>query len=310
MEDELEVSTMALLAEVAENLKLLIVAPLVIGLAVWAAVYSLPPRFVSQSVVDLRGISESTASASSTTNTAERVGTPWVLAQVNKSLNLYPGQSVAAASQKLADRIKFVPREDGVFQLEVTGESPVEAQTIAKAILDSWIASTLPREPQRVELELRLAEAQDSRNLLGSFLAQFASGKPAGVAYFGDQVERPSSIVSAFELKSRYFNEVIKLKRELEGLPRDVIRLPPSLPVEPSSSRRWQMAVTSAFCVGFALLFWILTRRAWLIAGRDAKIAKLQSRIRAALGFRPGVTRLNASPSLQGETDSGRRDEV
>ena len=91
------------------------------------------------------------------------------------------------------------------------------------------------------------------------------------------------SVVAAGELQARYFSEVLTITRALQGLSRDVIVQPPTLPTEPAT-KRGLIALMATLGGGFALLLWVFVREAWRKATRDREAADKQARVRAAVG--------------------------
>jgi uncharacterized protein YneF (UPF0154 family) len=84
-------------------------------------------------------------------------------------------------------------------------------------------------------------------------------------------------------MQSRYLGEVLSIPRELEGLSRDVVKQPPTLPTEPASNKKALIAIGATLAGGFVLLLWVFMRNAWRNAAQDPALAEKQSRLTAAL---------------------------
>ncbi len=94
------------------------------------------------------------------------------------------------------------------------------------------------------------------------------------------------SIVAVGELQSRYLAEVLSISRTLQGLSRDVVSQPPTLPTEPSAPKKSLIAMLAAFGTGFGLLLWVFARQAWKNAGKNPEAAEKQAKLLAAIGLK------------------------
>ena len=97
--------------------------------------------------------------------------------------------------------------------------------------------------------------------------------------------EAGTSLVAVGELQARYLAEVLSIPRTLQGLTRDVVVQPPTLPIEAVAPKKSLMAILAALGTGFALLLWVFVRKAWTGASVDPLAAVKQTRFRKALGF-------------------------
>lgn len=280
--EENEISLLDLLVTVAENLKLLILGPLVVGLLALAIGYALPQSFTSQAILALP-----TANSPQTpTQAAAMMVSPLVLDPVIRSLNLSAGNPIEGARTKLANQIKAAVGKDGLLRLDATANTPLEAQAIANAVIDTWLKSTGPGELDRADLEKRLAYAKVSlesvRRLMDRLTAEGSAilNKPLKLGEAG------TSIVALGELQARYLGEVLTIPRTLQGLSRDVVIQLPTLPTEPVAPKKALIAILAALGSGFALLLWVFMRQAWKNAVQDPEVAGKQAKLRAALGFK------------------------
>lgn len=130
---EREVSLLDLLAVVAENLKLLILGTVVVGLLALGIGYALPQSFTSRAILAWP--------TSTPTQAAAIIVSPLVLNPVIESLNLSGGRPIQVARTELAKQIKAAAGKDGLLRLDVTANTPLEAQALAKQL------PTLPTEP-------------------------------------------------------------------------------------------------------------------------------------------------------------------
>ncbi|NMM20407.1 MAG: hypothetical protein HHJ15_10725 [Rhodoferax sp.] len=290
--EENEVSLLDLLLVVAENLKLLILGPIVVGLLALAIGYTLPQSFTSQAILalpmPLLG-SASTPTSIPTPTPAQASAmmvSPLVLDPVIQSLSLSAGLTIERARAKLANQIKATVGKDGLLRVDVTANTPLEAQKIANVVIDTWLKSTVPGEKDRADLEVRLIQAKVSLESVRRLLERL-TGEDSAV------LNKPltlgganTSIVAVGELQARYQADVLSIPRTLQGLARDVVMQPPTLPTEPVAPKKSLIAILAALGSGFALLLWVFMRQVWRAAALDPQAAEKQAKLRAAIGFK------------------------
>jgi hypothetical protein len=282
VEEENEVSLLDLLVVIAENLKLLILGPLVAGLLALGIAFAVPQSYVSQAILTL----PTPTPTPTPTQAAAMMVSPLVLDPVIESLNLSGGHPIQVARTALAQQVKAAVGKDGLLRLDVTANTPLEAQAIANAVIDTWLKSTVPSEQDRADMEKRLAWAKASlesvHRLLGNLTADGgALSKPL------TRGEAGTSIVAVGELQGRYLSDVLNIPRQLKGLLRDdVVKQPPTLPTEPTAPKKGLIAVLSTLATGLALLLWVFMRQAWRNAALDPQAAPKLARLRAALGLK------------------------
>jgi hypothetical protein len=280
--EESEISVLDLLLVVAENLKLLILGPILVGLLALAGAYLVPQSYTSQAILALP-TATAAAAAAATQAAAAMMVSPLVLDSIIESLNLSEGRSTQGARVGLANQIKAAVGKDGLLRLDVTAHSPAQAQTIANAVIDTWLKSTVPGEQARADLEKRLSYAQTSLDAVTRLISRLDAGGAANLNKPLTRGEAGTSFVGLGELQSRYLGDVLSIPRELQGLSRDVVKQPPTLPTEPVSPKKGLIAALAAIAAGFVLLLWVFMRQAWRRATQDARMAEKCRRLAAAL---------------------------
>lgn len=284
--EENEISLLDLLLVVVENLKLLILGPAVVGLLALAIGYALPQSFTSQAILVLPTSTATPTSTPMSAQAAAMMVSPLVLDPVIQSLSLSAGLTIESARAKLTSQIKATVGKDGLLRLDVTASTPLEAQKIANAVIDSWLKSTVPGEKDRADLEVRLINAKVSlesvRRLLDRLIGEDSAALNKPLTLGGANI----SIVAVGELQARYQADVLSIPRALQGLSRDVVAQPPTLPIEPVAPKKSLIAILAALGSGFALLLWVFMRQAWKNAAQDPDAAKKQAKLRAAIGFK------------------------
>lgn len=273
--EENQVSMLDLLLVVAENIKLLVLGPLVIGLLSLLVGFALPQSFTSQAIL-----------VSAPAQAVSMVTSPLVLDPVINVLNWSGGVSTESARLRLGSQIKAVMGKDSLLRLDVTAGKPEEAQKIANLVIDSYLKSTRPGELDRADLQKRLSYAQNSLASVSKLIERITSN---GAGMLNRPItlgEAGTSVVALGELQNRYLGEVLSIPRALQGLSRDIVIQAPTLPTEAVAPKKGLVAVMSVLFSGFVLLLWVFARKAWANTEQDPMTANKQARLRAAMGFK------------------------
>ncbi|MBT3068353.1 hypothetical protein [Rhodoferax sp. U11-2br] len=282
--EESEVSLLDLLLVVAQNIKLLVLGPIVVGLLALGVSYALPQSFVSQAILALPiPLQTQTQTA---TQAAAMMVSPLVLDPIIATYKIGEGKPIQVARDALAKQIKAVVGKDGLLRLDVTDTSATQAQALANAVIDGWLSSTVPGKQEREDLETRLEFAQNGLKSVTALLDRLAVDGAVSLGKPLTRGEAGTGLVAVGELQSHYLADVLAIPRTLQGLSRDVVKQPPTLPTEPVSNKKSLIAVLAALGSGFVLLLFVFMRQAWVNAAADPEAALKQSQLRRALGFK------------------------
>lgn len=271
-----QASLLDLLLVLAENAKLLLLGPLLAGLLALGVSFALPQQFVSESIMAVPPTPQSPAQA------ASLMRSPLVLDPVVAAFDLAKNRSITQARKDLAEHVKSSVGKDGLLRLEVTGPSPTQAQAIANALIDAWLKTTKPAEQDRKDLETRLTYAKASLEGVSGLLARLSKESASYLAQPLNRGVAGTTLASVGELQSHYLNEVLSVNRALQGLSRDVVVQPPTLPTEHVSPKKSLIAFLAALATGFALLLWASVRQSWRGLATQPGAATKLSRLRAA----------------------------
>ncbi len=143
-----EISLLDMLVTLAENAKLLIIGPLLVGLSALGISYMLPPSFESVAVLQAEQV------------TASLMTTAVVLDPVVAKLGLAKDASAEEARGMLRRQIKAAVGKDKLLVLTVSAPTPQQAQAIAVAVLEQTYLQRRPKGGILARLEAQLAEAQ------------------------------------------------------------------------------------------------------------------------------------------------------
>ena len=281
MESETDqVSLLDILLVLAENAKLFLLGPLLAGLLGLGVSFALPQKFVSEAILAIPASPQPAAQA------ASLMRSPLVLDPVIAAFDLAQGRSISAARQTFAESVKSSVGKDGLLRLELTGASPAQAQALANAVIDAWLKTTKPAEQDRKDLETRLSYAKSSLESVSGLVARLTKESSGFMAQPQRRGEAGTTLASVGDLQSRYLNEVLGVTRTLQGLSRDVVVQPPTLPTEHVSPKKLMIAVLAALAAGFALLLWVFMRRSWKTLATQPEAAAKLGRLRANFRFK------------------------
>jgi len=279
---EAGVGLLDLLLVVAESLKLLLLGPLVVGLLAFGVGFVLPQSFVSQAILLIPP--PNSPNSPSAAQGASMMTSPLVLDPVISSSDLFKDMPIQNARIELAERIKATLAKDGLLRLHVTANDPKHAQDLANAVIDVWLKSTVPGPQDRADLEKRLSYATNTLASVSTLLEKLSVEGAVSLGRPLTRGEAGTGLVAVGELQARYLNEVISIPRALQGLSRDVVKQPPTLPTEPVAPKKSLIAVMAAMGTGFALLFFVFVRQVWLKTKQDPDAASKLARLRDAFG--------------------------
>ena len=159
-----EVSLLDLLLVVAENIKLLVLGPLLVGLVALGIAFMLPQSYTSQAILLIPSPSSpSSPSSLNAVQSAAVMVSPLVLDPLVAQHPKLKDKPIEEARRELAKQIKAaVDKKDGLLRLNVTADQPEAAQTLGNAVIDTWLKTTLPTGQDRADLEKRLSYANNA----------------------------------------------------------------------------------------------------------------------------------------------------
>lgn len=257
------------------RLPVLLLVPLAVGALVYAFAAQLPKTYVSASIIALpQGPSRMTPQ-----QVASMLVSPVVLDAVVDPARNGQGLNRDEARGELARRIKTGVGKDQLVRLEVEGPTPEETRATAEAILNSWLKSTVPSEREQGEMKRRLAVATAGFENAQKALQHLLQDPPNTIG----SRERGISVVAVGELSDRYLDQMLIIPRQLEGMPREVIKQPPTLPVQPIRPRKRLLAAAATGLAFFAVLAGVLLCYLLEAARADPARAETLRELRAAL---------------------------
>lgn len=273
---EEEVSLLDLLVTLAENARLLVIVPLLVGLCALGLGFVLPQTFQSVAVLQAEQA------------TASLMTTAAVLDPVVAGLGMDKEDGVEGARRTLHENIKVaVGRNDKLLTLTVSAPSPQQAQATANALLQQTYLQSRPKGSVAKRLEAQLAEAQgrlkNAESAAAGTLKRIETSSVGSAS--GSELAR--GYAELLTVTSAAQGQVNALETQLEGLSEALLVQAPTLPQTASQPKKALMAMGATLGTGLLLLLFIFVRQALRTTATDADAADKLARIRRALGLKP-----------------------
>jgi len=270
-----EISLLDLLQTIVDNLRLLVIGPVVAGLVAYGVTLLIPKTY------------ESTAILKGEQNLASQMVTASVLVPVAAKLGYTPKMEADDARDQLKKEIKAsYNAKDKLVTLAAQATSPQAAQALANDVLAQVYVQTQPRDSAKQTLQKQLAQLQtrekeltQSAKLLERRLEQAMGNGVSEVA------QGYAQLIGVIEKTQE---SQIRVEKELKGIDGSDLIQSPTLPTKKIAPKRTLIAITAALAVGFVLLLFVFIRQAMRNASQNEesaqKINALQAAWRKALG--------------------------
>lgn len=293
LEENERAGLLDLLIVLAEHIKLLVAASLLGCLLAAGISYAVPKSYVSTAIlvlpkpatggIPLRVQYQTPAQAT------QIITSPRVLDRVIAQLNLANGGSIDAVRSQVAKRVKAVVGPDELLRIEVKSSTPQQAQTLANALIDNWLETTVLSAQERADLESVLRNAESSLGATRRMIEQLATEN-----HDKGNSERPrlhgetgAVLFTTAELQTHQLSETLEIARLLRGFSRDTVLIQaPTLPIEPNAPPLGLVALLGALAACIAATAWVFLVQAWRSAAQDPRLAAKFSRLRSALGLK------------------------
>ena len=268
-----EIDLLGILVTLAENIKLLILGPLLVGICALGIAYIVPQTFESIAVLKAEQA------------TASLMTTAAVLNPVAAELGLTQEDSPEEARRRLREQIKVAGgRNDKLLTLTVSAPTPHQAQIVADAVLRQTYQQSRPKasELARLEVQLKGAEARikNAEDAAGALLKRMELSGAGGGAELARGYGELLTVAAAAQ------KQVAELQALIEGLTDAQLVQAPTLPQKASKPKKGLIAIGATLAAGLALMLFVFVRQAVRGAAKDADAASKLARIRRALALR------------------------
>jgi capsular polysaccharide biosynthesis protein len=264
-----EISLLDLLQTIVDNLRLLVIGPIVAGLLALAAASFWPKTYESSAILKTEPIVASIMLSAA------------VLDPIATSLGYTPKLDQDAARNKLKSQIKAnVNAKDKLLTLTTQADTPQAAQALAKAVLQLTYTQSQPRDSEKLRLQKQLAQAQ-AREKEATQTAQLLGRKMEGGCTAGASEVAQGYAQMIGVVKESQATQ-IDIERQLQGLDDSELMQEATLPTKHAAPKRGIITIMAALAAGFALLLFVFIRQALRNASQDAESAQKLSAIQTA----------------------------
>ncbi|WP_370680085.1 hypothetical protein [Comamonas sp. GB3 AK4-5] len=272
-----EIDLLDLLIVLAEHIKLLTIAPLVIGLSCLLVSLWLPKSFESVSMLDAdkSGIRISPSAIISLSNSAD------FLDSVALDLGIAKDQSKAARHQLMSQLVHAsTGRQDKLVTLRTFGPSPEQAQQLNAAVWLHLRPLSVPRGDELRRLQGLLQTEQDrlaeGNQLEQTITQQLQKGRVT------DQMARLYG--ELLDANSNRMRAIVTLQTQMEGLTDEDMVQTPTLPEHSIKPKPLLIVSIATLASAMLLLLFVLTRHAMQSNWQRPEQAQKVTRLRAAFG--------------------------
>jgi len=277
--DSDEIELIDLLIVIAENLKLLIFIPLLVGVATLGFSYGMEKTYQSESILSAEkpGLSFSGHVLSSYIKSAD------VLEAVAADIKFEPTQSMTGRVTALRNSLYVsVGNQDPMVTLKTQAQTPEAAQELNATIWRSVLQKTTPNAAELERLQSQLKTAKERLESGNSLEAMTVKALTNGVT--NESTTRLYSELLASN--SALLRSIALLESQLEGLTVENFTQKPTLPEFPIRPQKAFLAVVATMGTGLLVLLFVLARQALRSANQNPAQASKVQRLRHALSFK------------------------
>jgi hypothetical protein len=273
--EEDDISLLDLLQTIVDNLRLLVIGPIVAGLLALAGASFWPKTYESTAILKAEPI------------TATIMLSAAVLDPIASSLGYTPQMPADDARIKLKEQIKAnINAKDKLLTLTAQANTPQAAQALAQAVLQQTYTQSQPRDSEKLRLQKQLVQAQ-AREKEATQTAQLL-GRKLDTASSTGASEVAQGYAQMVGVVKESQNTQIDIERQLQGLDTSALVQEATMPTKHATPKRSLVAIISALAAGFALLLFVFICQALRNASQNEesaqKINALQTAWRKALG--------------------------
>lgn len=276
-----EIDLLDLLVVIAENLKLLILGPLFVGICALGTAFTLPQTYESQSTLNPQkpGLNVSGAMLASYIKSFD------VLKKAADDIGFEPDSSTQQRIEKLEKLLAVsVGKQDQLVTLKTQGDSPESARLLNESIWKNVLPLTIPRGKDMERLQTQI-QAERERLQAGQkleietakkLLSGSASASEATSRLYGELLAANSTRLQA----------IAALEAQAEGLTLENLTEQPTVPERAIKPKKALIAIAATLGAGMLLLFFVFVRHALRSSSKDPEQAAKLQQIRRALGFK------------------------
>jgi LPS O-antigen subunit length determinant protein (WzzB/FepE family) len=275
IDQDYEISILDILVVLAENLRLIILVPVVVGLLALGITFVIPPTYQSTSLLNL---GEGTVPSMNSEEVFSKVleQTDWIKASTREE-----------ALKNLRKNLHAIfVKQNNIVKITSEGSTPSKATTLNTNLIDSYRVYSLPKgkvldainENIRIGTE-NLANLEDVAKKISQNVDKVTPG------WEGDNVARAYATITS-TIATQKIN-LFSLKQSLNPFGPEVIIQEPTLPEKPIKPKKAQITIMATLASGFLTILFVFIRAAFRNLVGDAEVSHKLSRTRECIGLKP-----------------------
>ena len=271
-----EITLLDILVTLAENIKLLVIGPVLAGLCALGLAFVLPQTYESVAVVQAENFPASLITSAA------------VLDPITKSMGLAKSDdALEEARNDLRAQIRAVAgKTDKLLTITVSAQSAKQAQAVANALLEQAYLQSRPKANARLRLETQLAEAKGRLKSAQRAADSMIKRLDSPAVSIGGGAELARGYAETLNASSAAQGQVSALEAQLEGLSPAQLLQAPTLPQKASKPKKVVWAIGAALAAGLLLLVFVFMRQTVRSVARDGQATDKLAKIRRALSLK------------------------
>jgi hypothetical protein len=276
-----EISLLDLLQTIVENLRLLVIGPIVVGFLALAGASLWPATYESSFTV-------STQKNMVVDKVIVKLIEPpqmSALAVATQTLNVAAKKLQAAGQAELGKSLlagaasSNIPRNTSMVNVKVKAATAQAAHDMAQALLLATLQASRPQGDVLVELEQNLKKDQAALDNVRQLEQRMSSNIQQNVIPSADMMR---SYVALLPVITTAESRVDQHRARLEGLTQAEVIAQPQVPSRATKPSKGLVALLATLATGFTLLLFIFIRQAMRNVSQDAESAQKLSAIHSA----------------------------
>ncbi|MGO8911441.1 MAG: hypothetical protein ACLQDM_19260 [Bradyrhizobium sp.] len=250
----------ALFATILQNLKLLLLGPVIVGLVAFGIVNVLPKWYTSVAYLNLDEAGARAADA--------LMHSPPVLDKVLAELK--PPQNTVEArraflngNRRIVVAAGELQRTSGLYRLEYSDRDPRVAQRVNLLFIEAWLESTKPPPEKRATIEAEIARRDLRAKSVSQLIDRLQKDATSLVSQNSQEGELATPLTKLIEKRDENLATIADLRNSLNGVSHDVVFSAPDLPEEPSWPKKGMITILAGFVAGLLLLMFVILRPFW-----------------------------------------------
>jgi LPS O-antigen subunit length determinant protein (WzzB/FepE family) len=285
-----EISLLDILVVLSENIKLLIIGPILVAASAFGIASLLPKTY--ESTAWLRPVAFQTGQSGQSGQSGQGIVAnltsqdtlrAFLQSSEGGKWSAGLGEQEALAKLQEAAKASYNAKQDYV-SASITASTPAQAQALCQALIQTGLESLKPAGQLKSQITARInLEKKSIQEIQGIYTKLTAQLESQASNAQGDKLVESLSLLQG--RKDALQNSLLQLENQLAGYGEGILLQQATLPDKPISPKKFQITLISGMIAGFALLLWAFLRAALRAASDDPECASKLARIRKSFSF-------------------------